>query len=134
MNDKEFLHAFMAGSLPAGHFHHRDHLRLTWLLVGRQGAHAAGGTIASALRQLTTSHGQTAKYHETLTQFWVRLVGHMMRAQPDIPDFDAFIAAFPQLLDKELPYRHWQRETMGSAVARTTWVEPDLRALPQEVQ
>jgi hypothetical protein len=34
------------------------------------------------------------------------------------------------LLDKGLPYRHWQHETMGSAAARARWVEPDLLALP----
>ena len=41
-----------------------------------------------------------------------------------------FLAAFPMLLAKDLPYRHWRRETMLSPDARAQWVEPDLQALP----
>jgi hypothetical protein len=36
----------------------------------------------------------------------VRIVGHMVHVRPDITDFETFIATFPQLLDKRLPYRH----------------------------
>jgi hypothetical protein len=131
MSDDEFLHGFMDGSLLPGHFHHRDHLRLAWLLVRRLDVESAGAAVAAGIRRFAAGHGQAAKYHETLTQFWVRIVGHMLHERPDIADFDAFIAAFPQLLDKGLPQRHWQRETLGSAAARATWVEPDLLALPQ---
>ncbi len=41
-----------------------------------------------------------------------------------------FLAAFPMLLAKDLPYRHWRRETMLGSDARAQWVEPDLQALP----
>jgi hypothetical protein len=131
MNDEEFLLAFTAGVLPPAHFHHRDHLRLAWLLNRRLGHEAAGIAVAAGIRRFAANHGHAAKYHETLSQFWVRLVGHMVRVQPAIADFDAFIAAFPILLDKGLPYRHWHEATMASTAARTTWVEPDLLALPR---
>ncbi|HWE60928.1 MAG TPA: hypothetical protein VHB98_04385 [Chloroflexota bacterium] len=55
----------------------------------------------------------------------------MVAARPQITDFAAFLETFPQLLDTGLPYRHWRRETLGSAAARQMWVEPDLRALPR---
>jgi hypothetical protein len=86
--------------------------------------------IADGIRHFAAMHGQAAKYHETLTGFWVRIVGHCAEARPDIAEFAAFLAAFPQLLDKELPYRHWRRETMASLAARAQWIEPDLVALP----
>jgi hypothetical protein len=38
---------------------------------------------------------------------------------------------FPHLLDTDLPDRHWQRQTIGSDVARATWIEPDLLPLPR---
>jgi hypothetical protein len=60
----------------------------------------------------------------------VRIVGHAVDARPDIGAFDQFLESHPQLLDKELPYRHWSRETMQSADARAHWVDPDLLALP----
>ena len=90
----------------------------------------AGITIASGIQRFAAAHGHAEKYHQTLTQFWVRIVGHMMHVRPDIIDFETFIATFPQLLDKGLPYRHWQHETMGGAAARARWIEPDLLALP----
>ena len=90
----------------------------------------ASRTIAEGIRRFAAAHGQAEKYHETLTGFWVRVVGHCVRARPDIAEVGDFLAAFPQLLDKDLPYRHWRRVTMGSSAARARWVEPDLLALP----
>ncbi len=70
------------------------------------------------------------KYHETLTQFWVRIVSHLIDARPEIAAFERFLEVFPYLLDKELPSQHWRRETMQSQAAQAHWVEPDLLALP----
>lgn len=130
MNDDEFVQGFLCGSLPPAQFHHRDHLRLAWCLVRRQGTEAASQSITAGIQRFAAAHGRAAKYHETITRFWVRIVGHMAEARPDIAEFSTFLATFPQLLDKDLPYRHWRRETMGSAAARSGWVEPDLLALP----
>ena len=130
MTDDDFVRAFLDGSLPPTEFHHRDHLRLSWVLVRQRGVAPAAGAITGGIQRFATQHGQTQKYHETLTRFWVHIVGHMVEARPDISDFPAFVAAFPQLLDKDLPYRHWRRETMNTPAARAQWVEPDLVALP----
>ncbi|HKT39555.1 MAG TPA: hypothetical protein VJR48_14360 [Ktedonobacterales bacterium] len=130
MTDDDFVTAFLSGSLPNSQFHHRDHLRLTWVLVRLTGEEQAMKRVTSGIRYFATQHGQAEKYHETMTRFWVLLVGHMVAAQPDITTFDDFLAAFPMLLDKDLPYRHWRRETMLSPDARAHWVEPDLLALP----
>jgi hypothetical protein len=130
MTDSEFVAAFLSGTLAPASFHHRDHLRLTWCLVRQSGTAAATATIRDGIRSFATRHGQAEKYHDTMTRFWVRLVGHLIGAHPDITTFDGFLAAFPHLLDKDLPYRHWSRETMQSPAARAAWVEPDLLALP----
>ena len=128
--DNAFVEAFLTGSLPPQQFHHRDHLRLAWALVRLTGVDEATRRITSGIRYFAARHGHAEKYHETMTQFWVRVVGHAVAAQPDITTFDAFLAAFPLLLEKELPYRHWRRETMLSSTARAQWVEPDIQALP----
>lgn len=130
MTDNEFVQAFLSGSLPPVQFHHRDHLRLAWSLVRQRGVEAASGAIAAGIQQFAAAHGQAAKYHETLTRFWVHIVGHLVEARPDVAEFSTFLATYPQLLDKDLPYRHWRRETMGTAAARMRWIEPDLLALP----
>lgn len=130
MTDDDFVRAFLDGSLPPTQFHHRDHLRLSWALIRRLGVTAAASTITAGIQRFAAQHGQSRKYHETLTHFWIHLVGHMVEARPDIGDFTTFLDAFPQLLDKSLPYRHWRRETMDSPAARARWVAPDLMALP----
>lgn len=129
-SDDEFVRAFLDGSLPTAQFHHRDHLRLAWCLTRQLGVSAATEAITSGIRRFATHHGQADKYHETLTQFWLRAVNLHLQARPDLAEFADFLAAFPQLLDKDLPYHHWSRETMSSPAARTGWVEPDLFGLP----
>jgi hypothetical protein len=130
MTDDDFVAAFLSGRLPPTSFHHRDHLRLAWCLIRQSSREEATSTITGGIRRFATQHGQADKYHETLTQFWVRIVSHLIDAQPDITAFEPFLASFPQLLDKALPYHHWSRETMQSQAARAHWVEPDLLALP----
>lgn len=130
MRDDDFVAAFLSGTLPPASFHHRDHLRLAWCLIRRSGVETATSTITDGIRRFATLHGQAGKYHETLTLFWVRIVAHLIDARPDITTFDRFLAAFPQVLDKDLPYHHWRRDTMQSSAARARWVEPDLLALP----
>ncbi|HEY2908487.1 MAG TPA: hypothetical protein VGJ29_21450, partial [Vicinamibacterales bacterium] len=53
--------------------------------------------------------GHAEKYHHTLTVFWMQAVA--------------------QLLDKDLPRRHYSRECLTSDEARQSWVEPDLRPI-----
>jgi hypothetical protein len=130
MTDDEFLQAFMSCTLPNDQFHHRDHLRLVWLLVRRLGLEAASDAVTDGIRRFGASQGHTDKYHETMTQFWIRVVEHARQSRPEIDDFDRFLAAFPQLTDKHLPLRHWEHATMFSPVARSTWIEPDLQPLP----
>ncbi len=130
MTDAEFVAAVLSGALAPTAFHHRDHLRLAWCLVRQSGVEAASRTIADGIRAFATRHGQAEKYHETLTRCWVRLVHHAIAARPEVATFDQFLAAFPWLLEQDLPYRHWSRAVMQGQEARARWVEPDLRALP----
>lgn len=130
MIDEEFMRTFHDGTILNTRFGHREHLRLAWLLTRRLGAEAGSDAVATGIRQFATQHGNPEKYHETLTRFWAWAVGRHAAAHPEITEFDAFVGAFPQLLDKTLPYHHWRRETMDGAEARAHWVAPDLLALP----
>jgi hypothetical protein len=130
--DGEFVRAFLAGKLPPEQFHHRDHLRLAWWLIRERGVAEASSAVAEAIQRFAAQHGHATKYHETLTQFWVRIVAHVMAVHPDITAFDGLLATFPHLLDKDLPLRHWRGETIWGPEARARWVEPDLLALPTD--
>jgi hypothetical protein len=130
VTDDEFLRAFLSSRLPTSGFHHRDHLRLTWLVVRRHGGAAGRGMIAAGIRRFAEAHGHGGRYHETLTAFWVRVVAHAIDDRPEIDDFDAFLRAYPLLLDVQLPLRHWSRDALFAAAARAAWREPDVVPLP----
>src|ERR1700736_3537869 len=128
--DEQFLAAFEAGKIANQDFHHRDHLRLAWIQIRRLGLERASDTVATAIRRFATHHGHANRYHETMTRFWVRVVGMGINRHTTLA-FDDLLAAEPHLLDKNLPYRHWSRERMGSDEARRHWVEPDTRPIPR---
>jgi hypothetical protein len=86
--------------------------------------------VAHEIQKFAVANGAPKRYHDTMTRFWVRLVGHAMENAPDARSVDALLAMFPVLLDKTPPYRHWRRETFNSDRARAGWVEPDLVPLP----
>jgi hypothetical protein len=127
--DEQFLAAFEAGKIANQDFHHRDHLRLAWIQIRRLGPDLAADTVARAIRRFASHHGHADRYHETMTRFWVRVVGMGITRHPTL-SFDDLLGAELHLLDKNLPFRHWSRERMASDEARRQWIEPDVRLMP----
>jgi hypothetical protein len=130
LSDDDFLRAFFSAELPNSSFHHRDHLRLAWLMVRRHGRVEAEARVTEGIQHFAAANGHAVRYHDTMTRFWVRLVAHAVAHRPEVEDFDAFLAAYPMLLDASLPFRHWRREAMFTPEARAAWSEPDLVPLP----
>jgi hypothetical protein len=54
------------------------------------------------------------------------------RADP-FQDYDTFIATHPELLDKAILLRCYTRERLGSALARRTFLLPDIAGQPAPV-
>ena len=130
MTDAAFLKALEDGSLPGDLFDHRAHLRLTWLLLRRDGE--AGGTraVEQRLRAFSAAKGAAHKFHLTLTRAWAAHVAAALRACPETGDFERFLARSPQLLDPALLAPHYRPDTLASPAARERWVPPDGAALP----
>jgi len=127
MTDDTFLASFEAASLRS--FDHRDHLRVAFAYARRGGVEHAVARAREGLRRFTSAHGQGERYHDTLTTAWARVVGHhALQARDD--DFDAFLAAHPRLLERDLLSAHYSRERLFSPAARAGFVAPDLLALP----
>ena len=125
MTDDVFLARFEAGALHA--FGHRDHLRVAFAYARRGGVDHAVDRARRGLRHIAAAHGEPARYHETLTVVWARVVTHHAVADGS---FDDLLAAHPQLLRRDLLLAHYTRERLFSAAARARFVEPDLLALP----
>ena len=128
------LAAVMAEITDGGQrFGHRQHIQLAFIAGRRHGAAAVSDLMPAWIRQIAAAHGAPHKYHETITVAWARLVAHHLAADPEVTDFDEFADRYPALLDKTLLGRHYTPGVLGSAVARTAWVAPDLRPFKQEI-
>jgi hypothetical protein len=117
----------------AERFGHRQHVHLTWLAVRRCGVPSAIGLVSDGIQRTAQYAGKPQKYHATVSRAWVELVGHHA-AERDEPDFTAFVAHHPALLDKRLLTRFYHPATLASPQAKTAWVEPDLAPFPWRQQ
>jgi DNA-binding MarR family transcriptional regulator len=129
-DDEHFLAAFESGEIPGHEFGHEDHLRMAWLYLRRHDLPTATERAMVGLRRFLASSGMPGLYNETLTQLWVRLVYQAYRQSPGTSTFEEFIALNEHLLDRGLPYKHYDRKTLMSEPAKHGWVEPDRVPLP----
>jgi hypothetical protein len=128
MNDQEFLAAFEQHTL--SEFPHKSHIRMAWLYLRADGWEKGQERIQRGIQEFAAALGATHKYHQTITLFWARLVQHAIDTQPEIDDFDTFIAHFPILLDKKAISSHYSASVVQSEEARHHWAEPDLLPMP----
>jgi hypothetical protein len=57
--DAAFLEAFEQGKLANSAFRHREHIRLTWLYLRRDGR----ANVADAILQFATAQGAADRFH-----------------------------------------------------------------------
>ena len=130
--DQEFLEAFETCRLAPQLFHHRDHLRLAWIYLQRD-ASTAPVRIAESIRRYAAYHGQSGKYHETMTLAWLRLLADAARRSGAV-NIDAVLRASPELLDQKTLQQYYSPELLASETARDEFVPPDRKALPADTQ
>ncbi len=129
-DDRAFIAAFESATLPNSAFHHRDHVRLAWLYLRRDGPQRGTQHVLDGIRHFATAHGVADRFHVTLTLFWVRLVQHLIDTFPMAERFEDLLAHYPRLTDKSLIYQHYTRERLALLAARQAPMEPDVLALP----
>lgn len=126
MSDVEFLAGFASGTL--AEFHHRDHLRMTWLLLRRDGLERGTRSVIDGIKRFAAAKRAPGRYHETLTRVWIHLVATAMDGTEQC--FDDLLRGHPELLRQDQALRFYRPETLDGADARESWVEPDLAPLP----
>lgn len=131
--DDDFVRSFEACTLPPGSFHHRDHVRLAWLLLGEESLPAALARFRDGLRRYAASLGKGGLYHETITFAYLLLVHERRLDAPAAETFEAFAERNPDLFawPRSVLERYYRRETLGSERARRAYVLPD-RLLARE--
>jgi hypothetical protein len=133
VNDQEFLAAFEGDTLPEDGFHHRDHIRLAWLMLREAPLDAALARFTAGLKRFAARHGKAGLYHETITWAYFFLIHERQRRDPDEETtWEAFAAANPDLLTwrPSILGAYYREETLRSDLARESFVLPDRLAPP----
>ena len=122
-------------TLPKPEWTHEAHLAAClWLLRERPDflpERDMPGTIRSYNEAVGGENTDSAGYHETLTQLYIRGVRAFAET---LPEGTGLVAAVNALLTSEIGDRQWplcfySQERLFGVEARRGWVEPDLAAL-----
>jgi hypothetical protein len=126
MRDDDFLAALEDGTLPLAAFDHRAHVRAGYLYVTRHGFGGAVERFARVLKAFAARHGKDGLYHETITVAFLALINEHVAASA-APDWDSFIAANTELLDRRTLLHFYAPEELASAEARRVFKLPRTR-------
>lgn len=133
LDDEALLDAFLERRITERGWSHTAHLRTACIHAARYDLDEAHLRLRAGIIRLNASHGliesSARGYFETLTRAWLHLVDDARR-RAGIDDSRALLAAAPELLDRELPLRHYSSDVLDSVRARSVCVAPDLAPLP----
>jgi hypothetical protein len=126
MDDTALLTAFLDGTLDTAGFTHREHVRVTYLLLRERPYPETLIALRDGLRRLTARDGRPDKYHETITFAFTALVNERMRAG-SAQTWQEFAAGNPDLLEwrgSSALDALYDRGTLLSDEARRTFLLP----------
>jgi hypothetical protein len=111
-------------------FDHGAHLAVALWYLSELPAPLASGRMRAGLQHYTAHHNAQAMYNETITLFWLKLVGHFL----EHADASRTLAARAcELLDaysdSRLVFDYYSRELINTPEAKASWVGPDLKPL-----
>ncbi len=121
-----------ACEIPAGTFHHEQHLRVAWTLLEEDGLLVALGRFPLVLRRFAEYHGAHTLYHETITWAFLFLIHERRHQLPADHRWEDFARANSGLLQdhKGTLARYYSKERLGSDLARSVFLMPDRCPLP----
>jgi hypothetical protein len=127
MNAQELL-AFEAGRIEPADFPHREHVRFAYGMLAH---YSLGETLIRfrrGLGHIARKAGKPQLYHETVTVAFLAVISER-RAISGATEWGEFVAANPDLLDKNLLLRWYAREQLESELARKTFCLPTRREM-----
>ena len=131
-SDREFGRKFDSGEIAPAAFDHRAHLRLAYVHLATHGPDRAVASFRDSLRRFLDRHAiDPTKFHETLTQAWLRAVWHFMQRFGDTRDGEDFLEKSYVLRDPRVMLTHYSKDVLDSEDARQRFVEPNLDPIPR---
>src|SRR6266852_5038027 len=99
MNDKEFIAAFEACSLPSERFHHQQHVRVVWLYLHQYALLETLVRFSQNLKRFAAANGKPNLYHETITWAYVLLINERMERGGPEQSWAEFVDSNADLFD-----------------------------------
>jgi hypothetical protein len=131
---ESLVRAFEDCRLPRPEWTHEAHLTVAlWYLAHCSGREATA-RIRNGIKRYNAANGihmtKDNGYHETITLFWICVLSKYLLLTDAGHSFlelaNGMVARFS---DRRYPFEYYSRELLTSWRARTSWVEPDLKAL-----
>jgi hypothetical protein len=111
-------------------FTHRSHLTVATYYLHSSSQDATQRMRAGLLRFLDHHGVGRAKFHETLTIFWIRTVStFLQRVDQKLSLLEATNAVIESLGDSRLVFQYYSEELLQAEETRNGWVPPDLKDL-----
>ena len=126
---RSLVNEFEACSFHPSEFKHHQHLAVALWYVANLPLDAARERMKRGIQRLAASYGK-AGYHETITEFWLRMVrGFLLEGERT----ESIAVLANQLIeryaDKNLILDYYSAELLATPEAKRDWVEPDLKPL-----
>jgi hypothetical protein len=135
-DDVELVAAFETAVLPMGVWNHRAHVRLAYIYASRYDLKTAVARMRVGLHALNHAHrvpdSVNRGYHETTTVAFMRLIHAACRHQT-FASSSEFCDRHPELMQKDVLLEYYSCERLRCLEAKTTFAEPDLKPLPEEL-
>ncbi|MGC2198405.1 MAG: hypothetical protein WA628_27285 [Terriglobales bacterium] len=126
---QEVVGKFERCEYAAEQFTHARHLTVACWYLCTSPADQALVRMREGLTRFIAHHGKQG-YHETLTRFWMELLGSYLREfAAGTPITTKVNRALQCYGSKEVVFSYYTRERVISETAKREWVEPDLRAI-----
>lgn len=112
-------------------FTHRGHLTVAAYYLHNCNEPDATQRMRTGLHRFLDYHGiGRAKFHETLTVFWIRTVSAFLgRLDRKLTLLEKTNAVVGSLGDSRLVFEYYSEELLWADETRTGWVAPDLKNL-----
>jgi hypothetical protein len=107
-------------------FNHEAHVYAAWLFLDRWPLHVATSRFCDAIRRLTTKLGAQAKYHETITCFFMQLINER-RMSDSGSSWLQFRSQNSDLIDDagKMLRRYYSKDLLDSELARQHFLLPN---------
>jgi hypothetical protein len=130
----ELVSDVQQGTLPRAQWTHAAHLTVALYFLWSSPSDEAIHTIRQGIQHYNRSQEipstSTGGYHETITLFWIKIVQYFLRS---VAKPDSLRIAANQLIHRygnpKLLFEHYSSDYLFSSLARSTWVEPNLKPL-----